>query len=176
MTTKLSTNDKLEISIEISDKENDVSNDEDIYGDIDGESDIVSEEDEGSYLENEEAAGQTIDDMEDDEHQQIIKPKRNSKEYESEESFDDYESFSEKIRTGSYLETYWHFKTLTRSKTYEKYWYDCKYKKVIKFISNLFPILTGGTTDRQKQFHPFGIAIAKNEQEEDFRFFFRSSS
>ncbi|CAF0952146.1 unnamed protein product, partial [Brachionus calyciflorus] len=35
-----------------------------------------------------------------------------------------------------------------------------------------FPFLTGGTTDRNKSFHPFGIAVSRQEAEEDFSFFF----
>ncbi|CAF0708145.1 unnamed protein product, partial [Brachionus calyciflorus] len=37
-----------------------------------------------------------------------------------------------------------------------------------------FPIITGGTTDRNKHLHPIGIAITRHETEEDFGFFFSS--
>ena len=37
-----------------------------------------------------------------------------------------------------------------------------------------FPALTGGTTDRAKKFHPFGLALCNSEKEIDFAFFFKS--
>ncbi|CAF0709784.1 unnamed protein product [Brachionus calyciflorus] len=37
-----------------------------------------------------------------------------------------------------------------------------------------FPALTGGTTDRDKKFHPFGLALCATEKNQDFGFFFRS--
>ncbi|CAF1008423.1 unnamed protein product [Brachionus calyciflorus] len=37
-----------------------------------------------------------------------------------------------------------------------------------------FPILTGGTTDKNKTLHPFGLAVCKTEQDVDFSFYFSS--
>ncbi|CAF0939941.1 unnamed protein product [Brachionus calyciflorus] len=37
-----------------------------------------------------------------------------------------------------------------------------------------FPAITGGTTDRAKKFHPFGLALCNSEKEIDFAFFFKS--
>lgn len=37
-----------------------------------------------------------------------------------------------------------------------------------------FPVLTVGTTDRHRAFHPFGIAITSDEQEADFAFMFKA--
>ena len=37
-----------------------------------------------------------------------------------------------------------------------------------------FPALTGGTTDRAKKFHPFGLALCATENRLDFSFFFKS--
>ena len=35
-----------------------------------------------------------------------------------------------------------------------------------------FPIITGGTTNRKKNFHPFRLAICRTEKDDDFGFFF----
>ena len=35
-----------------------------------------------------------------------------------------------------------------------------------------FPLLVVGTTDKSKQFHPFGVMISKNEDNHDFEFMF----
>ena len=40
-----------------------------------------------------------------------------------------------------------------------------------KLTSENFPVLTGGTTDKSKSFHPFGIAVTTNEKDIDFAFF-----
>ncbi|RNA32689.1 hypothetical protein BpHYR1_022229, partial [Brachionus plicatilis] len=37
-----------------------------------------------------------------------------------------------------------------------------------------FPIITGGTTDRNKSLHPVGVAVTRNETDEDYGFFFSS--
>ncbi|RNA01305.1 hypothetical protein BpHYR1_024587, partial [Brachionus plicatilis] len=37
-----------------------------------------------------------------------------------------------------------------------------------------FPAITGGTTDRAKKFHPFGLALCTSEKEIDFAFFFKA--
>lgn len=37
-----------------------------------------------------------------------------------------------------------------------------------------FPVLTAGTTDKSKIFHPFGLTLCSTEQSVDFAFFFRS--
>ncbi|CAF1117015.1 unnamed protein product, partial [Brachionus calyciflorus] len=37
-----------------------------------------------------------------------------------------------------------------------------------------FPALTGGTTDKSKKFHPFGLALCATENNLDFSFFFKS--
>lgn len=41
-----------------------------------------------------------------------------------------------------------------------------------KLITQGFPVLTCGTTDKSKQFHPYGIAVTTNEKQEDFAFLF----
>ena len=41
-----------------------------------------------------------------------------------------------------------------------------------KLITQGFPVLTCGTTDKAKQFHPYGIAVTTNERQEDFAFLF----
>lgn len=43
-----------------------------------------------------------------------------------------------------------------------------------KLIYQGFPVIQFGTTDREKHFHPFGLAITSNETHEDFRFVFDS--
>ena len=35
-------------------------------------------------------------------------------------------------------------------------------------------MLTCGTTDKDRHFHPFGIGMSFNEAEEDFAFFFKA--
>ena len=42
-----------------------------------------------------------------------------------------------------------------------------------KLICENFPVLTAGTTDKAKHFHPFGLAITKNERDSDFSFLFK---
>ena len=37
-----------------------------------------------------------------------------------------------------------------------------------------FPVLTVGTTDRHRSFHPFGLALTTDEQEADFAFMFKA--
>ena len=37
-----------------------------------------------------------------------------------------------------------------------------------KIVYEGYPVLTIGTTDKSKQFHPFGLAITYEEQTEDF--------
>ena len=37
-----------------------------------------------------------------------------------------------------------------------------------------YPVLIVGTTDRAKQFHPFGLSVCINETQEDFAFIFKS--
>ena len=43
-----------------------------------------------------------------------------------------------------------------------------------KILTEGFPILTVGTTDKSKVFHPFGFAIVNTETEHDFSFLFNS--
>jgi hypothetical protein len=43
-----------------------------------------------------------------------------------------------------------------------------------KLIDEGFPVLTIGTTDRDKHFHPFGLAVCTNEDEHDFFYMFDS--
>lgn len=43
-----------------------------------------------------------------------------------------------------------------------------------KLLYGGFPALTGGTTDKNKNFHPFGIALCSSENNVDFAFFFRA--
>ena len=43
-----------------------------------------------------------------------------------------------------------------------------------KLNYNNFPILLVGTTDFEKQFHPFGVMLTKNEDKEDYAFMFQS--
>lgn len=43
-----------------------------------------------------------------------------------------------------------------------------------KLIWQGYPVLVIGTTDLNKAFHPFGLAICSNEKTEDFRFIFKS--
>ena len=43
-----------------------------------------------------------------------------------------------------------------------------------KLIWQGYPVLIVGTTDKEKKFHPFGLAVCMNETEEDFSFIFRS--
>jgi hypothetical protein len=45
---------------------------------------------------------------------------------------------------------------------------DATYKLTIEG----YPILTCGTTDKEKIFHPFGIALCFSEKEDDFAFVF----
>ena len=47
---------------------------------------------------------------------------------------------------------------------------DATYKLVVEG----FPILTIGTTDKSRQFHPFGYAMVYRERQEDFEFLFRA--
>jgi hypothetical protein len=44
---------------------------------------------------------------------------------------------------------------------------DATYKLVVEG----FPILTIGTTDKSRQFHPFGYAMVYRERQEDFEDF-----
>jgi hypothetical protein len=41
-----------------------------------------------------------------------------------------------------------------------------------KLTNEGYPVLTCGTTDKQKFFHPFGLALSINEKTEDFAFLF----
>ena len=41
-----------------------------------------------------------------------------------------------------------------------------------KLVNEGYPVLTSGTTDRDRKFHPFGIALSFNEQNDDFKFVF----
>ena len=43
-----------------------------------------------------------------------------------------------------------------------------------KIVYEGYPVLTIGTTDKSKIFHPFGLAITYEEQTEDFEFVFKS--
>ena len=43
-----------------------------------------------------------------------------------------------------------------------------------KLIQEDYPVLTIGTTDRDKRFHPLGLSVSMNEQQIDFRFMFQS--
>ena len=43
-----------------------------------------------------------------------------------------------------------------------------------KLIWQGYPVLMVGTTDKQRAFHPFGIALCINEQTNDFEFIFKS--
>jgi hypothetical protein len=43
-----------------------------------------------------------------------------------------------------------------------------------KLVWQGFPVLVVGTTDRNRQFHCFGIAVCANERTEDFEFLFSS--
>ena len=45
-----------------------------------------------------------------------------------------------------------------------------------KLVHEGYPVLTIGTTDKSKQFHPFGLAITYDEQTEDFEFIFKAVS
>ena len=45
---------------------------------------------------------------------------------------------------------------------------DATYKLVVEG----FPLLTIGTTDKSRQFHPFGYAMVFRERQEDFKFLF----
>jgi hypothetical protein len=41
-----------------------------------------------------------------------------------------------------------------------------------KLLHHGHPILIVGTTDKDKSFHPFGVALCCNEKEEAFKFIF----
>ncbi|RMZ97753.1 hypothetical protein BpHYR1_006011, partial [Brachionus plicatilis] len=43
-----------------------------------------------------------------------------------------------------------------------------------KLLYGGFPVLTGGTTDKSRKLHPFGLALCKTEQEDDFAFYFKA--
>ena len=43
-----------------------------------------------------------------------------------------------------------------------------------KLLHHGHPILIVGTTDKDKSFHPFGVALCCNEKEEAFKFIFQS--
>ncbi len=43
-----------------------------------------------------------------------------------------------------------------------------------KLIWQGFPVLVVGTTDYDKAFHPFGLAVSSNEKTEDFEFMFKA--
>ena len=43
-----------------------------------------------------------------------------------------------------------------------------------KLIQHGYPVLVVGTTDRDKKFHPFGVAMCCNETEDAFKFIFKS--
>ncbi|CAF2821308.1 unnamed protein product [Rotaria sp. Silwood2] len=45
-----------------------------------------------------------------------------------------------------------------------------------KLVWQGFPVLVIGTTDFNKAFHPFGLAICSNEKTKDFEFIFKSSN
>jgi len=59
---------------------------------------------------------------------------------------------------------------LTTSSTSTKIHADATYKLVWQG----FPILIVGTTDADRHFHPFGLAICTNEEKQDFKFLFQS--
>ena len=43
-----------------------------------------------------------------------------------------------------------------------------------KLVWQGFPVLVIGTTDLNKSFHPFGLAVCSNEQTKDFEFIFKA--
>ena len=43
-----------------------------------------------------------------------------------------------------------------------------------KLVFEGFPVMTVGTVDKNKSFHPFGLAVCSDEQQDDFRFLFNS--
>ena len=47
---------------------------------------------------------------------------------------------------------------------------DATYKLIVEG----FPVLTIGTTDKTRQFHPFGYAMVFRERSEDFHFLFNA--
>ncbi|CAF1140193.1 unnamed protein product, partial [Brachionus calyciflorus] len=61
-------------------------------------------------------------------------------------------------------------KRLIKSQKMQHFLSDATYK--LRYEN--FPIITGSTTDRNKSFHPFGLAICRTENEDDFGFFFNS--
>ena len=46
--------------------------------------------------------------------------------------------------------------------------------KTYKLVHQGFPVLVFATTDRQKKFHLFGVALSSNETADDFLFVFES--
>ena len=67
------------------------------------------------------------------------KNKRQRKDYESENSFEDFEEIVDQIKNGPFLDSHWHFSEITNTKNSDKYWYHCKYKKVRLFeLSSLY--------------------------------------
>ena len=43
-----------------------------------------------------------------------------------------------------------------------------------KLIQHGYPVLVVGTTDKDKKFHPFGVAMCCNETDDAFKFIFKS--
>ena len=52
--------------------------------------------------------------------------------------------------------------------------YHLRADATYKLIWQGYPVLIIGTTDREKAFHPFGLAVSMNETEQDFSFIFES--
>ncbi len=42
------------------------------------------------------------------------------------------------------------------------------------FITENFPVLTVGTTDRDRAYHPFGLCVSSHEDKEAFGFMFKT--
>ncbi|CAF0858135.1 unnamed protein product, partial [Brachionus calyciflorus] len=69
------------------------------------------------------------------------------------------------------------FRVLLTTRRLLKNALDAKYilsDATYKLTYGGFPALTGGTTDKNKNFHPFGLALCSTENNLDFAFFFRT--
>ena len=43
-----------------------------------------------------------------------------------------------------------------------------------KLVWQQHTLIVGGTTDKSKQFHPFGVMLTKRERQADYEFFFNT--
>ncbi|RNA06891.1 hypothetical protein BpHYR1_032210 [Brachionus plicatilis] len=69
------------------------------------------------------------------------------------------------------------FRVLLTTKRLIRNTLDTKYilsDAIYKLFYGGFPALTGGTIDKNKNFHPFGLALCSSENNFDFAFFFRA--